>query len=70
MYPNPVENELNVSFSNSNGYSYKILNTIGQQLIAGEVSGNAIDVSKLAAGFYIIELNNGDKKIVKKFIKK
>ncbi|MFB3386308.1 M4 family metallopeptidase [Flavobacterium sp. LAR06] len=70
LYPNPVENELNVSFSNSNGYSFKVLNTIGQQLIAGEVSGNAIDVSKLVAGFYIIELNNGDKKIVKKFIKK
>lgn len=70
LYPNPVENELNVSFSNSNGYSYKISNTIGQQVISGEISGNAIDVSKLTTGFYIIELNNGEKRIVKKFVKK
>ena len=70
LYPNPVENELNVSFSNSNGYSYKISNTIGQQVISGEISGNAIDVSKLTTGFYIIELNNGKKRIVKKFVKR
>ncbi|KQW96151.1 M4 family metallopeptidase [Flavobacterium sp. Root420] len=70
LYPNPVENELNVSFSNSNGYSYKISNTIGQQVISGEISGNAIDVSKLTTGFYIIELNNGEKRIVKKFVKR
>ncbi|MBF4506186.1 M4 family metallopeptidase [Flavobacterium sp. JLP] len=70
LYPNPVENELNVSFSNSSGYSYKITNTLGQQLISGEISGSAIDVSKLATGFYIIELNNGNKKIIKKFVKK
>lgn len=70
LYPNPVESELNVSLSNSNGYSYKILNTIGQQVITGKISGNPIDVSKLNTGLYIIELNEGDKKIVKKFIKK
>ncbi|QOG03238.1 M4 family metallopeptidase [Flavobacterium sp. MDT1-60] len=70
LYPNPVENELNVSFSNSNGYSYKISNTIGQQVISGEISGNAIDVSKLTTGFYIIELNNGGKRIVRKFVKR
>ena len=69
VYPNPVESELNVSISEENGYSYKILNTLGQQLGSGQVVG-AIDVSKLSTGIYLIELNNGDKKIVKKFAKK
>lgn len=69
VYPNPVESELNVSVSEENGYSYKILNTLGQQLGSGQVAG-AIDVSKLSTGIYLIELNNGDKKIVKKFAKK
>lgn len=70
LYPNPVESELNVSLAESNGYTYKIINTLGQQLSSGKLSENAIDVSKLNTGIYIIELINGDKKIVKKFAKK
>jgi bacillolysin len=70
LYPNPVENELNVSFAESNGYSFKVLNTLGQQLSVGQLSGNSIDVSNLSTGIYIIELTKGDKKIVKKFVKK
>ncbi|WP_343696054.1 M4 family metallopeptidase [Flavobacterium sp.] len=68
LYPNPVESELNVSLSEEN-YSYKIINALGQQLGSGQVAGS-IDVSKLSTGIYLIELNNGDKKIVKKFAKK
>jgi bacillolysin len=70
LYPNPVESELNISVSDSKGYTYKIINTLGQQLSSGELFENAIDVSKLSTGIYIIELNNGSKKIVKKFAKK
>lgn len=69
IYPNPVESELNVALSEGNGYSYKIINALGQQLGSGQVAG-AIDVSKLSTGIYLIELNNGDKKVVKKFAKK
>jgi len=70
LYPNPVESELNISVSETNGYTYKIINTLGQQLSSGELYGNPIDVSKLGTGIYLIELNNGSKKIVKKFAKK
>lgn len=68
LYPNPVESELNISLSEANGYSYKIINTLGQQLGSGQVSGT-IDVSRLSTGIYLIELNNGAKKIIKKFAK-
>lgn len=70
LYPNPVESELNISVSESEGYTYRIINPLGQQLSSGELYGNPIDVSKLGTGIYIIELNNGSKKIVKKFAKK
>ncbi|WP_264535568.1 M4 family metallopeptidase [Flavobacterium sp. N1736] len=70
LYPNPVESELNISVSESNGYTYKIINALGQQLGSGKLNENAVDVSKLNTGIYIIELNNGSKKIVKKFAKK
>lgn len=69
LYPNPVESELNVTVSEENTYSYKIINALGQQLGSGQVSG-AIDVSRLSTGIYLIELNNGKEKIVKKFAKK
>ncbi|RKR10339.1 putative secreted protein (Por secretion system target) [Flavobacterium sp. 90] len=70
LYPNPVGGELNVSFANSEGYSFRIINTLGQQLKTGLLSGNLVDVSNLSTGIYIIELNKDDKKIVKKFVKK
>lgn len=70
LYPNPVADELNVSFLNNSGYTFRIVNTLGQQISAGELSGNPIDVSRLNTGVYIIELNNGSKRIVKKFAKK
>ncbi|MBE8727533.1 M4 family metallopeptidase [Flavobacterium hungaricum] len=68
LYPNPVQSELNISISEINGYSYKIINTLGQQLGSGQISG-PIDVSNLSTGIYLIELNNGAKKIIKKFAK-
>ncbi|MFH7016078.1 M4 family metallopeptidase [Flavobacterium sp. FlaQc-47] len=70
LYPNPVAGELNVSLSNNTGYTFRIINTLGQQVSTGELSGNPIDVSNLHTGVYIIELNNGSKRIVKKFAKK
>lgn len=70
LYPNPVADELNVSFAYHTGYTFRIVNTLGQQISTGEVSGNPIDVSALKTGIYIIELNKGDKRIVKKFAKK
>ncbi|MDR7211263.1 M4 family metallopeptidase [Flavobacterium piscis] len=70
LYPIPVDNELNISLSKNNGSVFKITNTLGQQISSGELSGSPIDVSKLTTGIYFIELNNGEKRVVKKFIKK
>lgn len=70
LYPNPVTNELNVSFLNNKGYTFRITNVLGQQISKGELSESPIDVSQLSTGVYIIELNNGAKRIVRKFAKK
>ncbi|WP_428230842.1 M4 family metallopeptidase [Flavobacterium sp.] len=70
LYPNPVAEELNISFLDNTGYTFRITNTLGQQVTTGELSGSPIDVSRLTTGVYIIELNNGSKRIVKKFAKK
>lgn len=70
LYPNPVDNELNVSLAKSDGATFRITNNLGQQVNSGQLSGTSIDVSSLNTGIYIIELNNGGKRIVKKFVKK
>ena len=70
LYPNPVENELNISSFEQKGSSFKITNALGQQVSSGQLSESPIDVSRLNTGIYIIELNSGQKRVAKKFIKK
>ncbi|MCC9072312.1 M4 family metallopeptidase [Flavobacterium sp. F-65] len=70
LYPNPVDTELNVSLTKSSDATFRITNNLGQQISAGQLTENPIDVSQLNTGIYIIELNNGGNRIVKKFVKK
>jgi hypothetical protein len=42
---------------------------LGQKIETGKISENAINVSKLASGVYLLEVNDGQKNITKKFIK-
>ncbi|WP_166921324.1 M4 family metallopeptidase [Flavobacterium poyangense] len=70
LYPNPADKELNISSLGKSGSTFKIINSLGQQVGSGQLSDNPIDVSKLNAGIYVIELNSGQKRVTKKFIKK
>jgi bacillolysin len=70
MYPNPVETTLNVSMLDNRNVSYKIFNVVGQPLKTGKLSQKEINVSDLASGMYILEVNDGQKSITKKFSKK
>ena len=69
LYPNPVKGSiLNVEVSNLEVFKYKIVNIQGRTVLSGTSEGK-IDVSKLDGGMYIIEVNDGDEIIAKKFIK-
>jgi trimeric autotransporter adhesin len=70
IYPNPVEDLLNVSFAQSSSSSFRILNLVGQEVKKGNITQDAINVSNLENGMYIFEVNNGDQTITKKFVKK
>lgn len=70
LYPNPVENELNISASDKAGSDFTITNALGQRVSSGHLSENPIDVSKLNTGIYFIEFNGAQKRVTKKFIKK
>lgn len=70
LYPNPVisGNLLNVNIPDNRKLDYRIFNSVGYKVAEGTVN-NAINVAKLTSGTYIIRFSDGQKEIVKKFIK-
>ncbi len=73
VYPNPVSNMLNVSLLGmlSKQSTIQIVDAKGIVVMEQKVVNNpqAIDVSKLAGGVYMIRANNGGTVISSKFIK-
>ena len=73
LYPNPVSNIL--SFQNRNGSeieSLKITNVLGETVYSDDnvENRNAIDVSHLSSGLYILSVDSGDGVQQSKFYKK
>jgi chitodextrinase len=69
LYPNPAKNVLNLQLTTSVENSFRIINSIGQVVKSGKLSTNSIEVSQLKAGVYLLEINDGEEKLVKKFLK-
>ncbi|MBN8697270.1 MAG: alkaline phosphatase D family protein [Bacteroidetes bacterium] len=78
LYPNPAVNEINFqySISNSGTTSFRILDINGKQVrpsisetMSNGVIIGRIDVSELNSGVYILEIENGNERVQKKFIK-
>ncbi len=66
VYPNPVSG--NSLFVNTTG-SYRILSALGQEIAKGEIGENGVFVGDLASGIYLLEVQSGAEKGVKRFIK-
>lgn len=70
LYPNPAHDKLFVRLPENKIAIYKIITVVGQNIKGGKVDETGIDVSKIGSGIYIIELNDGEKSVFKKFVKK
>lgn len=70
LYPNPVQDILNIASSSKSKIEYKISNIIGQIVEHSSTNNQKIDVSKFKQGVYIIQLTQDNKRTTKKFIKK
>ena len=75
LYPNPADNEVNIDFTlrKNAEVSYRIVNNMGQVVLTAEPeslsAGNhleRIDISSLAAGLYMLNLNIDGKIVTKK----
>lgn len=71
LYPNPAASVINLQFSNTADFSnYTVLDITGKTLLSGTLANNAINVSMLAEGPYILKLEGSNQQVTKKFIKK
>ena len=73
VYPNPTTDKIAIKLMNNNKVDeYRIYATSGQQVTAGKNlrSDQQIDLGKLPAGLYILQIKVDDQLITHKIIKK
>ncbi len=73
MYPNPVAgNFLNIQLQDKDveNVTYTISSILGQVITKGNLEENFINVDTLKTGVYLLEINDGEERMVQKFIKK
>ncbi|TYP99879.1 putative secreted protein (Por secretion system target) [Tenacibaculum adriaticum] len=71
-YPNPATSFIQVKLNtkDTSNATYRIVNTIGQSVQTGRLDNANINVSKLQTGMYILEVNDGQKLLTTKLVKK
>jgi len=70
LYPNPTTTFLNVRLLESiDNTTFKIVNTLGQEVMSGLLTEQPLNVGRLKSGIYIIEINDGEEIISQRFIK-
>jgi hypothetical protein len=71
VYPNPTTDRLTVDLPAAGGRTYRVINALGQVLAQGAAyAANAsVDVRRLAAGTYFLELQTANGRQVRRFVK-
>jgi uncharacterized protein (TIGR02145 family) len=70
IYPNPAKDYININISNLtdiNGWSYKILNTLGQEVINGEISQqqNIVQLNNIKVqGIYFVKIYDSSNNLM------
>ena len=70
-YPNPVNNTLNISYSEMIS-SVKVINVLGQTVMSANQNSNfvTIDMSQLPAGSYMVQIESNDTTAIVKIMKR
>ena len=61
VYPNPVKDMLNISYSSEISY-VRVVNMLGQEVISKDINATStqLDMSHLSAGAYLVTVSSGD----------
>ena len=72
VYPNPFNNAFYISWKSSSVVKYSLIDLKGAVMLSGEVTNatDAIDVSYLAKGVYVLALDNGKGEMARRKIVK
>lgn len=72
VFPNPVQDKLTLTADGFSGNAVaEVYNSIGQLMATHEVSSGAVlDFGGFSKGIYIVKVNDGNKTVVKRVIKK
>jgi hypothetical protein len=73
LYPNPVSNQINISFpKNADSAEFALYNILGEKILQKNITTlrNSIDVSALSSGMYIASITSNNKTTSYKIIKK
>lgn len=67
VYPNPAQNELNISLPADGAYTCRIMNSLGQLMASQNISDGKqaahINITSLAAGQYYVQLQQSNKTV-------
>ena len=71
LYPNPAQNKLYLDCKQCTAFTYQIINLQGQVLKSGDLpeAGRSINLEKLAAGSYLLKVNDETNESIVPFIK-
>lgn len=72
VFPNPVNNQLNINSNYNVLLTVRLLNSVGQITAVDQLNGVGsftLNTSNLSEGVYFLELTNGSERLVKKIIK-
>ncbi|MCZ2129580.1 MAG: T9SS type A sorting domain-containing protein [Bacteroidia bacterium] len=68
VYPNPTQTEIFFKEIQPNS-EYKILNSLGAEVLSGVYNGNSISVSDLVSGIYLIQVQKESEVFQARFVK-
>ncbi len=68
VYPNPANNLLTVQLSTTENFTVEVFNTLGENIFKSS-NKKSIDVSSFSQGMYFINVQQGNKKMLAKFVK-
>ncbi len=70
VYPNPAKEQITIdcgTISNANGWSYQIVNTLGQEVLKGEISNqqNVVSLNTLnGTGVYLVKIYDASNNLL------
>ena len=68
MYPNPAKNNLFIETALNSDINVSIIDVLGKEVINSKVSNNAVNISGLTSGMYIVKITEEGKTSTKKLI--